>query len=81
MIFPFTEKKHHDDPDDDSGMGSSILTDTKSSIFTDAKSITFPEVSYVSPNTCMVHGIWPLLLSLPSSILGLSRQRTGGFGV
>ena len=31
MVFPFTEMKHHHDPDDDSDMGSSILTDAKSS--------------------------------------------------
>ena len=51
MVFPFTEMKHHHDRDDDSGMGSSIFTDTRSSIFTDAMSIMFPEVSYISPST------------------------------
>ena len=37
--IPFTEKKHQHDPDDDSGMGSSTFTDTKST--------TFSEVSYI----------------------------------
>ena len=35
VSFHFTEKKHQHDPDDDSGMGPSIFTDTKSSIFSE----------------------------------------------
>ena len=38
MNCHFTDKKHHHDTDDDSGMGPSIFTDTKST--------TFSEVSY-----------------------------------
>jgi len=50
----FTEKKHQDDPDDDSGMGTSIFTDTKSTIFS--------EVSYYQK--LHVHVI--LLVHIPS---------------
>ena len=40
MVFHFTEKKYQHHPDDDSGVGPSIFTDTKST--------TFSEVSYNS---------------------------------
>ena len=44
--FCFTEKRPHHDPDDDSGMGPSTFTDTKST--------TFSEVCY-SHTYCVLH--------------------------
>ena len=35
IIFHFTEKKHKHDPDNDSDMGSSMFTDTKSTTFSE----------------------------------------------
>ena len=35
MFIYFIEKKHRYDPDDDSGIGPSIFTDTKSSTYSE----------------------------------------------
>ena len=85
MVFHFTEKKHHHDPDDDSGMGPSIFTDTKST--------TFSEVSYtvciaVRMNQIGPKGEWiskpppfPLSFYVLFSSLGSSGQRAKGSGL
>ena len=51
--------KEHHDHDDDSGMGPSTFTDTKST--------TFSEVNTLLPS--LINIVW-LLLSAPSSALG-----------
>ena len=35
MVCHFTDIKYHQDPDDDSGVGPSISTDTKSTVFSE----------------------------------------------
>ena len=55
FLVHFTVNKHQYDPDDDSGIGPSTFTDTKST--------TFSEVScYYYRNTCIV--LWPHMLIL-----------------
>ena len=65
--LPFTEKKHQRDPDDDSGMGPSTFTDTKSTNFSDVRYYLIHVVLCSHP--CIYHS---------SSTLGPSGQKDDG---